>query len=114
MYRNPSMIAFLVMHGASLTLTNAKGQTPDQIASTLHDTESLQALQAVMEKPFPPSAPQVYVNSENWLLIRWTYPLYRYGVPEPTLYEIEGIKENGEIITICEGETGNCKNDRMN
>ena len=105
------MIVFLVMHGASLTLTNGKGQTPAQLAKSLHDTESVEALQAVMEKPFPPSAPQVYLNTENWLLIRWTQPLSRYGVPEAILYEVQGIKENGEKVILVEGETGCSRNE---
>ena len=92
------MIVFLVMHGASLTLSNGKGQTPVQLAESLHDT--------VMEKPFPPGAPQVYLNTENWLLIRWTRPPSRYGVPEPILYEVQGIKKNGEKVILVEGETG--------
>ena len=100
------MIVLLVMHGASLTLSNGKGQTPVQLAESLHDTESVEALHAVMEKPFPPGAPQVYLNTENWLLIRWTRPPSRYGVPEPILYEVQGIKKNGEKVILVEGETG--------
>lgn len=99
------MIVFLVMHGASLTLTNLKGQTPAQLANSLRDSEGIEALQAVTEKPYPPSAPLVYLCVDDLLVVRWTHPPSRYGVPEPVLYELQGVKDNGEKVVLGEGVT---------
>lgn len=55
------MIRYLVVHGASLTATNALKRTASQLAADLNHVEALEALERVAETPFPPSCPLVHL-----------------------------------------------------
>lgn len=50
------MIRYLVVHGASLTATNALKRTASQLAADLNHVEALEALERVAETPFPRAA----------------------------------------------------------
>ena len=89
LYANPAFIRFLVTHGASLSIQNAAGKTPSQLATELNIREAIDALQACTLPPLPPAAPQVFLCPSNRLVARWERPISREGVPEVTLYEAE-------------------------
>lgn len=95
------MITFLVSHGADLTVANSQGLTPVQLASHLRDPEIVDALQAVTQKPLPPAAPAVYLCLKDLVMVRWTPPMDRQGVPMASLYEVEAANPNGEKVSLA-------------
>ena len=71
------MIRYLVVHGASLTATNALKRTASQLAADLNHVEALEALERVAETPFPPSCPLVHLCLQGLVEVRWSCPLQR-------------------------------------
>ena len=96
-----AMIRFLVVRGASLTAQNAMKLTPVGLARELNHAEALEALERVTEKPFPPSVPLVHLCLEKMVELRWSCPLHKEGVPEVSLFEVQGVDcGSGECVTL--------------
>lgn len=100
------MIRYLVVHGASLTATNALKRTASQLAADLNHMEALEALERVAETPFPPSCPLVHLCLQGLVEVRWSCPLQREGVPEVTLSEVE-VTDCASGATATLGATAN-------
>lgn len=104
------MITFLVSHGADLTSANNQGLTPMQLASHLRDPEIVDALQAVTQKPLPPAAPAVYLCLKDLVMVRWSPPMDRQGVPVASFYEVEATSTDGEKVTLAKEVDTCCEN----
>ena len=116
LYRNPAMIQFLLLHGASLTLVNNNSQTPMELALHLNNSEVLDALKAVSKKPMPPGTPKVFKCLDGMMVSRWEMPMTQAGVPVPVLYEVEVVKETGahEVLTSSATDCSKFMNMNMN
>ena len=106
LYENTAMIRYLVVHGASLTATNALKRTASQLAADLNHVEALEALERVAETPFPPSCPLLHLCLQGLVEVRWSCPLQREGVPEVTLSEVE-VTDCASGATATLGATAN-------